>query len=543
MTSGNLNPWAPPAFTSPTAPACQFLILQILLLTILLMSPLKASPYYAWRFYLKESCTKGPTTKTQYLAQTDCQPAGCQSARKLEFPKSKSHTIKNSQNNFGLCFLYDQTNKNCLKWNTTYGGCPYAACVIHKTFRTDTSPKSNMLSADNRGKVSLIIHNPWDDRWEKGTAGKIYSWFQSSHPSGTWLIYQSYTRTVPIEIDRLSSLGNTILQNEATLTNQLRPPSSNSQPFSWLALLQQGVNMLSLTEAINFTNCFLRASLNEPPLAAVPLRTGFNLSQSPMGPNTTLTGIPLFKAHSQNLSLCYRTTDNSSCNTTVKVRSTHYASPGGYFWYNGTLTKVINASLPLPCVPVTLVPQLKVYGQAEFQSLLTPPPPPVCRNKRDIFLPVVVGLSLASYLVAAGIGSGVMGYSVTSAAPLEDKLRVAIEASAASLASLQQQIMSLAQVTPQNQGALDLLIAEKECCYSINESGLVEENINTLHRLQENLRKKPNTGVLSLSWWHPMLTWLTPVITPIIVPTNSYVRNWTSGPQPNAASSLRLALS
>ncbi|KAL0619059.1 hypothetical protein AAY473_011739 [Plecturocebus cupreus] len=39
-----------------------------------------------------------------------------------------------------------------------------------------------------------------------------------------------------------------------------------------------------------------------------------------------------------------------------------------------------------------------------------------------------------------------MGYSVTSAAQLEDKLRVAIEASAASLASFQRQITSLAQV-------------------------------------------------------------------------------------------------
>ncbi|KAL0592741.1 Endogenous retrovirus group FC1 Env polyprotein [Plecturocebus cupreus] len=79
-----------------------------------------------------------------------------------------------------------------------------------------------------------------------------------------------------------------------------------------------------------------------------------------------------------------------------------------------------------------------------------------------------------------------MGYSVTSAAQLEDKLRVATEASAASLASLQRQITSLAQ---------------EECCYYINESGLAEENINTLHRLQEDLRKKQNTGVLSLSWF------------------------------------------
>ncbi|KAL0619938.1 Endogenous retrovirus group FC1 Env polyprotein [Plecturocebus cupreus] len=114
-----------------------------------------------------------------------------------------------------------------------------------------------------------------------------------------------------------------------------------------------------------------------------------------------------------------------------------------------------------------------------------------------------------------------MGYSVTSAAQLEDKLRVAIEASAASLASLQRQITSLAQVTLQNRWALDLLQQKKEvpeeCCYYINESGLVKENINTLQRLQENLHKKPNTGVLSLSWWHPMLTWLTPIVTPVIV--------------------------
>ncbi|KAL0608555.1 Endogenous retrovirus group FC1 Env polyprotein [Plecturocebus cupreus] len=442
-----------------------------------------------------ESWTEGPTTKTQYLAQTDCRPAGCQSAIKLEFPKSKSHTIKYSWNNFGLCFLYDQTNKNCLKWNTTYGRCPYASCVIQKTFRTDTSPKSNMLSADNQGKVSLIIHDPWDNHWEKGTAGKLYAWFQSSHPSGTWLIYQSYTSIVPIGIDRLSSLGNTILQNEAILTNRLKPSNSNSQPFSWLALVQQGVNMLSLTEAINFTNCFLCASLNEPRLAAVPLRTGFNLSQSPMGPDTTLTGIPLYKAHSQDLSLCYGTTDNPSCNTNVRVKP-----PTMHLWED-TFAKGIWAS------------------RVSIPSYTSSSP---CPLKQMSYLPP----RSTSSLVAAGIGSGAMGYSVTSAAQLEDKLRVAIEASAASLASLQRQITSLAQVTLQSRRALDLLTAQKggtcmflqeECCYYINELGLVEENINTLHHLQEDLHKKPNTGVFSLSWWHPMLTWLTPVITPVIV--------------------------
>ncbi|XP_012294127.2 protein FAM169B isoform X2 [Aotus nancymaae] len=153
---------------------------------------------------------------------------------------------------------------------------------------------------------------------------------------------------------------------------------------------------------------------------------------------------------------------------------------------------------------------------------------------------------------AAGLGSGALRYSVTSATQLEDKLRVAIEASAASLTSLQRQITLLAQVTLQNQRALDLLTVEKggtcmflqeKCCCYINKLGLVEKNINTLHRLQEDLRKKQNAGVLSLNWWHPMLTRLTPhhhsyhcnlfAITngPFSsqVLTSSYARNWTSG--------------
>ncbi|KAL0624737.1 provirus ancestral Env polyprotein [Plecturocebus cupreus] len=294
-----------------------------------------------------DSTCRNPGEKAPLLnpihCSVDCRPADCKSI-KFEFPKSIANTLKRPQNNFGLCFLHDQTKIVCHKWSGIFGGCPYASCVMHK------APKSEILIIDNQGK--------------------IYTKYTNSHPSCTWLIYRSYARTVPIEIDQLNSLGNTILQNEATLTNQLKPSSSNSQPFSWLALVEQGVNMLRLTEAINFTNCFLCASLNEPPLAAVPLQTGFNLSQSPMGPDTTLTGISLFKAHSQNLSLCYGTTDNSSCNTTVKVRSTHYAPPGGYFWCNGNLTKVINASLPLPCVPVTLVPQLKVYGKPSFNPFL-----------------------------------------------------------------------------------------------------------------------------------------------------------------------------
>ncbi|KAL0613417.1 Endogenous retrovirus group FC1 Env polyprotein [Plecturocebus cupreus] len=159
---------------------------------------------------------------------------------------------------------------------------------------------------------------------------------------------------------------------------------------------------------------------------------------------------------------------------------------------------------------------------------------------------MVVGLSLASFLVAAGLGSGALSYSVTSATQLEDKLRMAIEALAASLASLQRQITSLAQVTLQNRRALDLLTAEKrgtclflqeQYCYYINETGLVEGNVDTLYRLQEDLLKKQNASVSPLNWWQsPMLTWLSPIITPIIVFTGPHKGNFQGGHKPDVTS-------
>ncbi|XP_073654841.1 endogenous retrovirus group FC1 Env polyprotein-like [Tursiops truncatus] len=66
---------------------------------------------------------------------------------------------------------------------------------------------------------------------------------------------------------------------------------------------------------------------------------------------------------------------------------------------------------------------------------------------------------------------------------IEHKLQLAIEASAGSISSLQHQITSIAQVTLQNRRRLDLLTANKggtclflqeECCYYINETGLIE---------------------------------------------------------------------
>ncbi|KAF6323414.1 hypothetical protein mRhiFer1_008391 [Rhinolophus ferrumequinum] len=149
-----------------------------------------------------------------------------------------------------------------------------------------------------------------------------------------------------------------------------------------------------------------------------------------------------------------------------------------------------------------------LYSQAEFtelqphyEKIFTPV------QKRAAFLPLILGVSLASSFVAACLGAGALGHSIHSAQDLETCLQVAIEASSTSIASLQRQLTSVDQVALQNRRALDLLTTEKggtclflreECCYYINESGLVEENVQTLNKLQEELRsRRGSTNPLS----------------------------------------------
>lgn len=107
------------------------------------------------------------------------------------------------------------------------------------------------------------------------------------------------------------------------------------------------------------------------------------------------------------------------------------------------------------------------------------------------------------------------------------QVQAAIEASAESLASLQRQITSVAQVAAQNRQALDLLTAEKggtclflgeECCYYINESGLVDTNIQTLNRIKTEL-KNYNTPLTPGPpiWLLPVIQQMLPFLIPILI--------------------------
>ena len=98
---------------------------------------------------------------------------------------------------------------------------------------------------------------------------------------------------------------------------------------------------------------------------------------------------------------------------------------------------------------------------------------------------------------------------------------------AQSIQILQLQFSSLAEITLQNRWALDLLTAEKaetcsflgeECCYYVNESGKVEQNIQHLQKAQ-NLSQRTLNGEGLSGWgpWAAILPLLTTLLGPLTV--------------------------
>jgi hypothetical protein len=135
-------------------------------------------------------------------------------------------------------------------------------------------------------------------------------------------------------------------------------------------------------------------------------------------------------------------------------------------------------------------------------------------------------ISLATSIAAAGFAGGALGHSVFSARDFEECLQITLESTSASLASLQHQLTSLAQVALQNSRALDLLTAKKggtcfflweECCYYVNESGIVEQNVKRLTDLAEDLLRRPSKNTLTDLLSSPLVIWLLPFLDPLLV--------------------------
>jgi hypothetical protein len=125
-----------------------------------------------------------------------------------------------------------------------------------------------------------------------------------------------------------------------------------------------------------------------PPLPSVPL---WEPEFTP-GPPPTYTYYVQSSAPRSNFSL--------SCHTNLAIAEQLASPPGLYFWCHNTLHSCIAQATPGPCTLVVIVPHLTLYGKAEFSLLFGAPP------KRAAFLPIMVGISLATSIVAAGFAGG-----------------------------------------------------------------------------------------------------------------------------------------
>uniref|UniRef100_A0A8C9H725 Uncharacterized protein n=1 Tax=Piliocolobus tephrosceles TaxID=591936 RepID=A0A8C9H725_9PRIM len=354
----------------------------------------------------------------------------------------------------------------------------------------------------------------------------------------TWPSSRLYLWRSLVQISH--TVHSNIQKQETELNKQLLALTS-SHPFSWLSLLREGLLLANATGLGNLSACFFCAALGRPPLTAVPLPAPFEnslMTNSSQG-SSPISDVPLFLNPKQTqVSFCYSNAGTSLCNTTSPPDTTLFAPPGSFFWCNGTLHKNLStqATKSLLCLPVTLVPQLTLRTPAEYlewdnmwdniQSLKT---------KRAIFLPLVAGISLTTSIVAAGLAGRALYNSIAENNKLFQQFSVAMEDSAESLASLQRQLNSLAQVTLQNRRAIDLLTAEKggtymflkeECCFYVNESGLVEERVQRLHKLRLDMKKQQFTSAAN-NWWNSSMFSL---LAPFLGPLMSILLLFTIGP-------------
>ena len=137
----------------------------------------------------------------------------------------------------------------------------------------------------------------------------------------------------------------------------------------------------------------------------------------------------------------------------------------------------------------------------------------------------MAGVSLVTSVVAACLAGGSLTHSLLTTAKLSQQFVLAVETSIDTLPSLQRQLTSLAQVALQNRRALDLLTSKKggtclflqeECCFYVNESGIVETGIQQLHKLKLELQRKQFSATADNWWKSSMFTLLMPLLGPLI---------------------------
>ncbi|XP_051018098.1 syncytin-A-like [Acomys russatus] len=200
----------------------------------------------------------------------------------------------------------------------------------------------------------------------------------------------------------------------------------------------------------------------------------------------------------------------------------------GVFFLCGSSTYVcLPANWSGVCTLVFQYPNIEILpnNQTVTVPLLTRVPSSVSTSRRKRvphLLPLLVGMGITTALglSIAGITTSTVYFQELSKA-LSDSL----DEIAASIITLQDQIDSLAGVVLQNRRALDLITAEKggtclfleeECCFYINQSGVVRDAARRLRERASQVQQSSSSWVqwLGLGSWLP--SWLTSIMGPVL---------------------------
>ncbi|CAD7672868.1 unnamed protein product [Nyctereutes procyonoides] len=227
-----------------------------------------------------------------------------------------------------------------------------------------------------------------------------------------------------------------------------------------------------------------------------PFSTISSYHRDPHSDNTVHTGAIGRPLRILNLS---STLDILTINSSTATFSLPYCTPPGVFLScPGGIYRCLTANDSLDCIFILLSPSTTIYSHSHLMSILFP----THRDRRAAFTPLLTGAGLTTGVAtgAAGLGTSINFYYKLSQALNDD-----MEWIADSLSALQTQITSLAAVALQNRRASDLLTAKKggtclylneECCYYVNQSGIVTSKIRELRdRIQSRRQDSHLWGV------------------------------------------------
>ena len=157
------------------------------------------------------------------------------------------------------------------------------------------------------------------------------------------------------------------------------------------------------------------------------------------------------------------------------------------------------------------------------QQPFTPKGNFLTEERQAVIAPLLIGTG-----IAAALGTGIGGISTSAHFyyKLSQELNEDMEQVVESFVLVQRQISSLASVALQNRQALDLLTTEKrgaclfpreDCCYFINETGIVQGRVKELRDRIECRRKELQNLYTPQNLFQLALPWLLPFLGPLVL--------------------------